>query len=407
MTILSDEPTTHQEPNPQPAEAAGAVELSVVIPCLNEVETVGTCIRKARRAMEEHGIRGEVILADNGSTDGSIDLAIQQGARVEHVAQRGYGNALMGGIAAARGTYVLMGDADDSYDFGEIPRFIEKLREGNQLVQGCRLPSGGGTIAPGAMPFSHRWIGNPLFSWMARVMFRSPIHDIYCGMRGFRKDWYDQLNMRCTGMEFATEMIVKASLFPTQVAEVPITLHPDGRVSRRPHLRTFRDGWRTLRFLLMCSPRWLFVYPGLLLILLGVIGYGLALPGLTVMGATLDAHTLLFASLFLLMGYQSILFGGFARSFAISEGLLPPNQRLERWQTLFNLDRSLLVGVTAMLGGGVLLALAVRQWWLADFGDLDYAQTMRLVIPGVTMMTLGFQTVLASFFLGILGLRRK
>jgi hypothetical protein len=407
MTILSGEPTTQQGPTPQPAEAAGAVELSVVIPCLDEVETVGTCVRKARRALEEHGIRGEVILADNGSTDGSIELAIQEGARVEHVAQRGYGNALMGGIAAAGGTYVLMGDADDSYDFGEIPRFVEKLREGNQLVQGCRLPSGGGTIAPGAMPFLHRWVGNPLFSWLARMMFRSPVHDIYCGMRGFRKDWYDQLDMRCTGMEFATEMIVKASLFPTRIAQVPITLHPDGRVSRRPHLRTFRDGWRTLRFLLMCSSSWLFVYPGLLLIFLGAVGYGLALPGLTVMGATLDAHTLLFASLFLLMGYQSVLFGRFAHSFAASEGLLSPGRRNADGHGLFNLDRSLLAGATAMLGGGVLLALAVRQWWLADFGTLDYAQTMRLVIPGVTLMTLGFQTVLASFFLGILGLRRK
>jgi glycosyltransferase involved in cell wall biosynthesis len=383
------------------------LELSVVIPCLNEAETVGTCIEKALRALREHGINGEVVLADNGSTDDSREIAASLGARVVPVSAKGYGNALMGGIAAARGCFVLMGDADDSYDFLEAPRFLAKLREGFDLVQGCRLPAGGGTVLPGAMPFSHRWIGNPMFSRMVRVMFGSPIHDVYCGLRGFRKDWYEKLDMRCTGMEFATEMIIKASLFPSRIAEVPTTLHPDGRVTQRPHLRTVRDGWRTLRFFLMYSPRWLFLYPGLLLILLGIVGYALALPGMTIFGATLDAHTLLFASLAILIGHQSALFALFTRTFAVFEGLMPPHARLKRWERFLNLERGLMAGVGAVCLGTTLLGLAVREWWLADFGNLHYAHTMRRVIPGVTLVALGSQTVLGSFFLNILRLSRK
>jgi glycosyltransferase involved in cell wall biosynthesis len=243
-----------------------APELSVVIPCLNEHETIGICVEKAVRAMREAGIDGEVILADNGSTDGSIDIATRAGARHVAVPAKGYGNALMGGISAARGRFVIMGDADDSYDFLEIPKFVQKLRAGSELVQGCRLPSGGGSIAPGAMPKLHRWWGNPMFSWLARRWFGAPIHDVYCGLRGFTKDLYGRLDQRCTGMEFATEMIIKASLSGAAISEVPITLHVDGRKTRAPHLKTFRDGWRTLRFFLMCSPRWLFLMPGMLLI---------------------------------------------------------------------------------------------------------------------------------------------
>jgi hypothetical protein len=238
-------------------------------------------------------------------------------------------------------------------------------------------------------------------------MFHAPIHDVYCGLRGFTKPFYDHLDMRCTGMEFATEMIIKASLFGSAIAEVPTTLHPDGRKLRRPHLRTFRDGWRTLRFFLMYSPRWLFLFPGLALVLLGLLGYGLALPGLTIFGATLDAHTLLFASLFVMMGYQSICFAVFSRTFAISEGLMPPNPLLTRFLNLFNLERGALCGLAAIGVGVLLLGTAVYEWWKVDFGHLDYAHTMRRVIPGVTLTTLGFQTILASFFISILGLRRK
>jgi glycosyltransferase involved in cell wall biosynthesis len=396
-------------PQEQSCEAAPAevCELSVVIPCLNEAETVGACVEKALRAFREHHIAGEVVLADNGSTDGSPEIAAGLGARVVRVSAKGYGNALMGGIGAARGRFVIMGDADDSYDFLQVPRFLAKLREGYDLVQGCRLPGGGGTVLPGAMPFLHRWVGNPLFSLMVRRMFRAPIHDVYCGLRGFSKRFYDRLDMRCTGMEFATEMIIKASLFDSAIAEVPTTLHPDGRKLRRPHLRTFRDGWRTLRFFLMYSPRWLFLFPGLALVLLGLLGYGLALPGLTVFGATLDAHTLLFSSLFIMMGYQSVCFAVFSRTFAISEGLMPPSRLLTRFLHLFNLERGALCGLAAIGVGTLLLGTAVYEWWKVDFGPLDYAHTMRRVIPGVTLTTLGFQTILASFFISILGLRRK
>ncbi len=383
------------------------VELSVVIPCLNEAETLGTCIRKAQRTMAEHGINGEIVVADNGSTDGSPEIAAELGARVVSVAGKGYGRALMGGIAAAQGRYVIMGDADDSYDFTEIPRFLERLREGYDLVQGCRLPSGGGRILPGAMPPLHRWWGNPMFSLLVRQWFKAPIHDVYCGLRGFSKRLYERLGLQCTGMEFAVEMVIKSSLFQERIAEVPITLHPDGRKKRAPHLRTFRDGWRTLRFFLMYSPRWLFLVPGLVLILVGVLGYALALPGLTLGGVTLDVHTLLFASLFLLMGYQSLQFSILTKTFAIAEGLLPPDPRLERFYRVVPLERGLFLAAVAGLGGVLLLGIAARQWQVTGFGDLDYARTMRVVIPGVTLASLGFQTVLSGFFLSILGIPRR
>lgn len=384
-----------------------ALELTVVMPCLNEADTLATCIDKAQRALESQGIAGEVVVADNGSTDGSQSIAQAHGARVVPVAERGYGNALMGGIAAAQGRYIIMGDADDSYDFGEIPKFVAELRKGHDVVQGCRLPAGGGTVKPGAMPLLHYWIGNPLFSFMIRWMFASPIHDVYCGLRGFTREAYARLNQRCTGMEFAIEMIVKASLLRMKIAEVPITLHPDGRKSHPPHLRTFRDGWRTLRFLLMYSPRWLFLAPGCLLLVLGLVGYLVAMPGTTIAGVTFDVHTLLVASLSVLLGYQAIQFAVFTKMFAITEGLLPPDRRMERFFRPGNLERGLILGLLLGIGGLVLLAIAVNAWRLRDFGRLDYAETMRWVVPGVTLTAIGFQTVLASFFVGILGLRRR
>src|SRR2546426_6655701 len=238
------------------------VEVSIVMPCLNEADTVATCIEKAQQAIREHEIPAGIIIADNGSTDGSIGIASRMGARVVQVRDKGYGHALMGGIAAARGTFNIMGHADDCYDYRELPGFVAKLREGFDLVQGCRLPSGGGAVAPGAMPFLHWWVGNPLLSALARRMFYVPVHDVYCGLRAFTKDFYSRLDQRCTGMEFATEMIIKASLWEAKTAEVPITLHPDGRKSHAPHLKTFRDGWRTIRLFLIYCPRWLFVVPG-------------------------------------------------------------------------------------------------------------------------------------------------
>ena len=384
-----------------------APEVSVVMPCLNEADTLATCISKARRAMDEAGIRGEVVVADNGSTDGSREIARRAGARVAEVRERGYGNALIGGITAARGRYVVMGDADDSYDFGQVPRFVERLREGNDLVQGCRLEAGGGTVMPGAMPALHRWWGNPMFSMLARWWFRAPIHDVNCGMRGFRRDFWLSLDQRCTGMEFATEMVLKASLRGARIAEVPIVLHPDGRTSHPPHLRTFRDGWRTLRFYLVSSPRWLFLVPGTLVMLLGVLGYAIAFPRLEIGGVTFDVHTLLFASLAILCGYQSIAFAVLTKVFAVAEGLLPPDDRIARLTRMATLEKCLIGAAAAMLLGMGLLAGAVLQWRAAGWGELDYAYTMRWVIPGVTLTALGFQTILSSFYLSVLTLSRR
>ncbi len=389
------------------ASQTESVELSVVMPCLDEEETLGTCIEKAQRVFEENGIAGEIIVADNGSRDGSLEIAEKLGARVVPVACRGYGSALMGGIAAARGRFIIMGDADDSYDFLEIPSFVAQLRAGFDLVQGCRLPAGGGTVMPGAMPPLHRWLGNPLLSALARLMFRAPVRDAYCGMRGFTRALYESLNLRCTGMEFATEMIIKSSLQGARIAEVPITLHPDGRRSHGPHLRTFRDGWRTLRFFLMCSPRWLFLIPGLALVALGILGYALALPGYSVFGAKLDSHTLLVASLAILLGYQSILFAVFSKTFAISVGLMPEDPRMNRFYQFATLERGLLLGAGVFVLGLLLIAGATEQWRSTGFGPLDYPLTMRWVIPGVTLAALGFQTVLSGFFVSILGMSRR
>jgi glycosyltransferase involved in cell wall biosynthesis len=383
------------------------VELSVVMPCLNESDTIASCVSAAVGTLREHGISGEVIVADNGSTDGSQEIADSLGARVVAVSEKGYGSALMGGIAASRGRFILMGDADDSYDFREIPAFLRKLREGYDLVQGCRLPSGGGTVMPGAMPFLHRWWGNPMFSFLARGWFNAPVQDVYCGLRGFTRAHYERLAQRCTGMEFATEMIIKTSLLDADVAEVPITLRMDGRKAHAPHLRTFRDGWRTLRFFMLYSPRWLFLMPGAFLILLGILGYGIALPGLHIGHIKFDVHTLLFASLALIAGYQSIVFALFTKVFAISERMLPEDPRLTRLARVFNLEAGLLAGVVGMLAGFGLLAGAISQWWSVNFGPLDYSHTMRWVIPGVTLTTLGFQTVLSSFFLSVLGMKRR
>jgi glycosyltransferase involved in cell wall biosynthesis len=390
-----------------PSGQTDTVELSVVMPCLDEAETVAICIQSAKRAMAAHSLLGEIVIADNGSSDGSQAIARREGAIVVDVADRGYGNALACGIAAARGRYILMGDADASYDFDALPLFLNRLRDGFDLVQGCRLPSGGGTIAPGAMPWLHRVVGNPMFSALSRRWFSSPLHDVYCGMRGFRRDWQIGLQQRCTGMEFATEMIIKASLFGARIVEVPITLHCDGRTSHKSHLRTFRDGWRTLRFFLIYCPRWLFFSPGVCLVALGTIGYAVALPGLTTFGVTFDAHTLLFASLFAICGYQAILFAIMTKTFAITEGLLPMDRWMKRLFRVATLERGLLAGLFGIGVGCALLVSAVDQWRRVHFGGLQYSHTMRYVIPGVTLTALGFQTILSSFFGSILGMKRK
>lgn len=403
VSEVANSPQRHNADDASEAD----IELSVVIPCLNEADTIAECIEKAQRAIRNNHIAGEVVVADNGSTDASVEIADRMGARVVHVPARGYGNALMGGIAAAAGKFVIMGDADGSYDFEEIPRFLERLREGNDLVQGCRLPSGGGTVAPGAMPVLHRWFGNPLFSLMARQWFKSPFHDIYCGMRGFTEAHYERLQQRCTGMEFATEMIIKSCLLGSKTAEVPITLHPDGRKVHAPHLNTFRDGWRTLRFFLLCTPRRLFLVPGAMLILFGIFAYSLALPGLVVHGVEFDAHTLLFGTLAFLCGYQAIFFAIFAKALAIKQGLLLEDVRIKRFLNTFNLEVGLAVAMLALIFGMILLVAAINQWRLADFGRLNYAREMRLVVPGATLVALGFQTILSAFLVSFLDLEHR
>jgi hypothetical protein len=397
---LRDHPPAIDDDPPTP----NSVELSVVLPCLNEADTLASCLVKARGVLQEQQIEGEIIVADNGSNDGSPEIAAQMGARVVHVPTRGYGAALMAGIAAARGRYVIMGDADDSYDFGQIPAFLEQLRAGYDFVQGCRLPAGGGTVVPGAMPPLHRWVGNPLFSMLARVMFSAPIHDVNCGMRGFSRALYQRLEQRATGMEFAVEMIVKACTRGARIAEVPITLHPDGRRAHAPHLRMVRDGWRTLRLLLMCSPRWLYNVPGLVLVGLGLITYAVALPGSRIAGVNFDVNSLLVGSLAVLLGYQSMLFGAFAGTFAAVEGFLPAGASLHRFLKHASLERGLALGLIGTAIGIALIGVVVQQWWASGLGDLNYATSMRWVIPGITLTALGFQTVLASFMISLIAL---
>jgi glycosyltransferase involved in cell wall biosynthesis len=357
--------------------------------------------------MHESGILGEVIVADNGSTDGAREAALELGARVVDVPVRGYGSALISGIAAARGRYILMGDADDSYDFLELAKFVAKLREGYDLVQGCRLENGGGRVLPGAMPFLHRWVGNPIFSTLARWWFRAPIHDVNCGMRAFSRDHYQRLDQRCLGMEFAVELIVKSSFAEARIAEVPITLHPDGRRSHPPHLRTFRDGWRTLRFYLLYSPRWLFLVPGLILMALGAVAYGAAFGGAGLGTIGFETNAMVFASGALITGYQAILFAVFAKVFAIREKLIPEDDRIRSLFRVFTLERGLLAGLVAFVGGAALLLTAVLIWRSRGYGAMTEADTMRWVLPGMTLTVLGVQTILSSFFLSLMGMRRQ
>jgi glycosyltransferase involved in cell wall biosynthesis len=387
-----------------PAEKRPVVEFSVVIPCLNEAGTISTCVREACESLRRLGIDGEVIVADNGSADGSRELAMTSGARVVEVAQRGYGSALAAGIAAAQGTYVIMGDADGSYDFAHLELFVERLRAGDDLVVGNRFTGG---IQRGAMPFLHKYLGNPLLTLLAKRMFRSPVGDIYCGLRGFRESAIQQLDLRSTGMEFAIEMVVKSSLRGLRVVEVPTTLAPDGR-GREPHLRTWRDGWRSLRFLLLYSPSWLFLYPGAALMLVGtVVSCFLAIRPRTIAGTTFDVHTLLYASVAIVIGYQAVIFSAGATIFAVAEGLLPVSARWDRLFRVITLEVGILVGVV-LFGLGLAGSIyAIVHWEHLSFGRLDYASWMRRIIPATTLLALGSQTILASFFMSILGLKRR
>jgi glycosyltransferase involved in cell wall biosynthesis len=389
---------------PSAIQAEEDIELTVVMPCLNEAATVGGCVNKARGAMERHGIRGEVVVADNGSTDGSQQIAAEAGARVVRVETRGYGSALRAGIAAARGRYVLMGDADNSYDFTRLDEFVGKLREGYDLVMGNRFQGG---ILPGAMPPLHRYLGNPVLTGIGRLFFKSPVGDFHCGLRAFRKDAIERLGLRTLGMEFASEMVVKATRFELRVTEIPTTLAPDGR-GRAPHLRPWRDGWRHLRFLLLYSPRWLFLYPGLALVALGTVVGALLLPGPRFIGSVgFDVHTLLFAAMAILIGFQSILFATFSKVFAITEGLLPEDPRLNKLFRVITLETGLVAGAVLVAAGIGAWLLGLAYWQTRHFGPLDPEKTLRIVIPGVVCFTLGFQIILSSFFLSVLGMARR
>ena len=406
-------PTEEQTDSPEDlpwatgAQQSHAPELSIVLPCLNEARTLGRCIAKAQEAIARHGLRAEIIVADNGSSDGSDEIARRGGARLVRVKQKGYGAALMAGINAVRGEFVVIGDADDSYDFSALYPFVEKLRQGWDLAMGCRLPRGGGVIAPGAMPWKHRWIGNPALSALGRLFFRSGITDFHCGMRGFRRDAYQSLGLQTTGMEFASEMVVKATLHGLRITEVPITLHPDGR-GRRPHLRTWRDGWRHLRFMLLYSPAWLFLAPGGAMLFAGSAVSGVLLTGaVRIGGIGFDTSTLLVSAMTVVLGYQVIVFGLASKVFAISEGLRPRDPRLDRLYRFVKLEVGIVAGLFFVCGGLGCLGAALWYWKSHGFRAIDYSVSQRMVIPGVTAIVLGLQTVFSSFLLSVFGLARK
>lgn len=378
--------------------------MSIVMPCLNEAESVGECIRAAQAGLAAADASGEVILADNGSSDGSQEIARALGARVVDVPRRGYGAALMGGFKAARGRFIAMGDADASYDFSSLKLFLERLRAGDDLVMGNRFEGG---IKPGAMPFLNRYLGNPVLSFIGRLFFGSKIGDFHCGLRAFRRDMLPKLDLQSEGMEFASEMVVKATLNNLKISEVPTTLSPALR-SRAPHLRPWRDGWRHLRFLLLFSPRWLFFYPGLLLMGLGLALIIALLPGqLDIFGTSFDVHTMVYASAMIVVGYQAIIFAAFARIYATTQGFLPSRQWLEDATQRVTLEGGLAVGLGLIAGGVILTIVALVIWGGNGFGALHYRETLRIVIPASTMLILGVQTIFSSFFLSILGIERS
>jgi glycosyltransferase involved in cell wall biosynthesis len=380
------------------------VELSVVMPCLNEAETVETCVSKALACIRENGLDGEVIVADNGSTDGSQALAEAAGARVVHVDSKGYGNALMGGIRAARGTYVIMADADDSYDFTALMPFVEELREGADLVMGNRFKGG---IAKGAMPLLHRRLGNPVLSFIGRLFFKSKIGDFHCGLRGFRRDSALALGLQSSGMEFASELVVKATIFNQKITEVPTTLAVDGR-SRPPHLNTWRDGWRHLRFLMLYSPRWLFLIPGLVLITLGLmVGVALSFGPIRIGEVSFDVDTLVGASAMMVIGFQAVLFSLLTKAYGVAEGFLPTDRRARWLLNSWSFERGLILGGLLAVAGLVGLVASLFHWQVNNFGELDPRHSLRLVVPSATALMMSFQLVLGSAFLSILGIRRS
>jgi glycosyltransferase involved in cell wall biosynthesis len=378
--------------------------VTILMPCLNEAETLAFCVRQAVAALRDNNVAGEVLIADNGSTDGSQQIAIDEGARVVAVPVRGYGAALLTGIENARGKYVLMADADASYDFGHLPRFLARLEEGNDLVMGNRFS---GEIKPGAMPPLHKYLGNPVLSFIGRLFFGIPVRDFHCGIRALRRDAILGLGLRTTGMEFASEMVVRSSLAGLRLAEVPTTLSPDGR-SRAPHLRTWRDGWRHLRFLLLYSPRWLFFYPGVILFCVGLVISLFLLAGPQTIGRwTFDVDTLTYALGLVLIGAHISVFAVSAKVFGTQEGFLPPNPKFERVFKVINLEVGLIVGCVLLLAGAVILGYAIHIWHASGFGNLSPESMLRLTLPSATCFMLGIEAIFGSFFLSLLGMNRR
>ena len=377
-------------------------EFSIVMPCLNESETLAICIEKANQFFRTNAINGEVIIADNGSSDGSQEIALNHGAKVISIANKGYGNALKGGIENASGKYIIMGDADDSYDFSNLTPFIEKLRDGADLVIGNRFKGG---IKKGAMPFLHKYLGNPVLSYLGRLFFNSSIGDFHCGLRGFSKEAYLKMNLATSGMEFASEMIVKSHLLNLKIVEVPTILHKDGR-SRKPHLNTWSDGWRHLRFLLLYSPKWLFLFPGIIMMVLGFIfSLLLIISPIQILTVTFDMHTLLYATSSLLIGFQFVVFYGFTKVFAVTQNLLPKSSRYNLLFKYINLEKGLILGFITTLIGVILSIYGLSLWSKNNYGVLEVQTTLRIIIPAVTTIIIGVQIILFSFFFSILGLK--
>ncbi|MDD3183022.1 MAG: glycosyltransferase family 2 protein [Alphaproteobacteria bacterium] len=382
-----------------------SLELSIVMPCLNEARTLLVCMTKAQEFMAKNGVVGEIVIADNGSTDDSLEIAQKFGAQVVSVSEKGYGAALAGGFQAARGRFIIMGDADDSYDFGDSLPLLKKLREGVDLVVGNRFD---GEIKKGAMPFLNRYLGNPVLSYIGRLFFKIPLRDFHCGLRGFVRQSILNLNLRTVGMEFASEMIVLAALHGLTMAEVPVTLSPDGR-GRHPHLNPWRDGWRHLRFLLLYSPRWLYLYPGLALISFGLFICALLLPGpmMIIDGVGLDVHTLLIGAMSILVGVQSLTFGVIARSYAKRNGMIPRCSRFDRFLMDLQLEHLLCGGAVLFAIGVACTGWAVHRWSSVDFGALDYRDVMRILIVAVTCCVAGLQLGFSAFLLGVMQIKHK
>jgi glycosyltransferase involved in cell wall biosynthesis len=382
------------------------MELTILMPCLNEAETLAQCVEKARLGLERSGLPGEILVADNGSTDGSQAIAEKLGARVVAVPEKGYGSALRGGVRAARGRWIIMGDADASYDFSDLGGFVKKFQEGNELVMGCRLPVGGGTILPGAMPWKNRWIGNPILSFIGRLFFKCPAHDFHSGLRGFTREAFEKMDLKTTGMEFASEMVIKSTLKGLKISEVPVTLHPDGR-SRPPHLKPWRDGWRHLRFMLLYSPRWLFLVPGLVLTFLGIVfSTALALRDIQIGNVHLNVGTLMMACMTVVVGFQLTAFAFYTKIFAIAEGLLPEDPKLNRLFRYFTLEKGIVVSLLVLAAGLGLLLRSVWQWKQAQFGPMpSMEENLRQLILAATLILLGVQSVFSCFFLSVLGMK--